>query len=68
MEKKEVIERFCKLADRVNKYEFEYDVATDCFCGHNPIGKEEKKTFPFQFDEKAIKYIEQAVDYALCLI
>ena len=30
MERQEVLERFCKLADHVNMHHFEYDVPSDC--------------------------------------
>ncbi len=55
MKKEEVIERFCKLSTEVNVNIFDFDIPSDCFCLKNFNPKY------FQFDEKILNFIEDAV-------
>ena len=57
MEKKKVIERFCALASKVGEEQFHSTLPTDCFCGEEIAG--------FQFSEKVLDFIEEAVEAKL---
>lgn len=54
-DKKLVIDKFCKLASKVNNRKFNWSVASDCFCSN--IDDSEG----FRFDEEVFNFIESAV-------
>lgn len=58
MEKQEVISRFCDLSRLVIQVKYDYSIPADCFCGQNG-GFEIMGGF--QYSEKVILFIEQAV-------
>ena len=55
--KEEVIAAFCHLATRVGNDVFKNEFAHDCFCGQNFLANHN-----FQFDEKIINFISEAID------
>jgi len=56
--KRELVDRFCKLSRRVAHCQFRFREPADCFCAlhDDPY---------FQFSEKVIKFIEEAVEEKL---
>lgn len=59
LEKAEVIEALCILADKVGEHKFNHTVASDCFCEN---GDPEEY---FRFDEEVLQFIKDAVDEKL---
>lgn len=59
MDKLEVVDALCVLADKVCKHKFNYTVASDCFCQNG--GPDEL----FRFDEEVLQFIKNAVDEKL---
>jgi len=59
MDKSEVIEALCELADKVGEHIFNHTVASDCFCENG--GPDEL----FRFDEEVLQFIKDAVDEKL---
>lgn len=59
MEKEQVIERFCKLAGKVNEKVFNWQIPSDCFCNAKkectPLGN-------FAFSIEVLEFIESAVE------
>jgi hypothetical protein len=62
MKKQQVIELFCKLAERVSERQFGSTEPTDCFCGKNPMMSDDAH---YQFSEKVMDFIEMAVSIRL---
>ena len=59
MDKSEVIEALCVLADKVGEQRFNHTVASDCFCENG--GPDES----FRFDKEVLQFIKDAVDEKL---
>lgn len=60
MDKSEVIEALCVLADKVGEHKFKHTVASDCFC--QKVGPPDEL---FRFDEEVLQFIKDAVDEKL---
>lgn len=60
MDKKEIIERFCSLSAKVGEF-FDSQFVYDCFCGSDMRFDESFNTYPFQFEETIVKFIEMCV-------
>lgn len=59
MDKSEVIEALCILANEAGEHRFNHTVASDCFCQYS--GPDES----FLFDEEVLQFIKDAVDEKL---
>lgn len=60
MNKQEVIERLCKLTSKVANEKFKWDLPADCVCGVRSLSGAD-----YRFDERVLKFIEDAVEVAL---
>lgn len=60
MTKQQVIEKFCKLSNKVAKVIIPNDNC-DCFCGKNPLSFEGG----FQFSEEVMDFIVSSVELQL---
>ena len=58
--KEMVIQRFCKLSEKVMKDIYNYEYPADCFCGENKIPDEH-----FIFSENIMRFIEDAVNTSI---
>lgn len=61
MTRDQVLERFCNLTTEVMKKRFNAMEAADCFCGTQDLTAYFKAGCTYQFSEKIVKYIEDAV-------
>ena len=57
----QVIQRFCRLQDRVATEIVGYQYAADCFCGQGGFWPLEDAE-DYRNDEKALEWIEEAVE------